>query len=207
LANNYDNAAWFYDALSRAVFGKAIINAQRYLLQHIPSNSNILIVGGGTGWVIDELTRLHASGLEITYVEISAKMMALSRKRNSGSNAVVFINSPIQDIQLREELDVVITPFLFDNFTQQTAQKVFSHLNAALKPGGLWLYADFELNGKWWQKSLLKTMHTFFKILCGVEASQLPDIKGLFAEQHYKASYSKAFYGDFIRATVYTKPV
>jgi ubiquinone/menaquinone biosynthesis C-methylase UbiE len=205
LANNYDNAAWFYDSLSRLVFGKAIINAQVYLLQHIPVRSNILIVGGGTGWILDELTKLYPAGLTITYVEVSAKMMAISTKRKVGANDVTFINSAIENVILQPDFDVVITPFVFDNFSETTAQKEFDHLTSALKPDGLWLYADFERTGKFWQKILLKIMHTFFKMLCDIEATRLPHVKHLFAEQCYKSVNSKTFLSDFIRATVYSR--
>ena len=204
MANNYDNAARFYDQLSRVVFGKAVINAQVYLLQHVPPASKILIAGGGTGWILEELTKVHPAGLKITYIEVSAKMMALSAKRNIRANEVIFINSPVEIAILPTDFDVVITPFLFDNFSQATSEKVFAHLNAALKPGGLWLYADFEPTGKLWQKLLLKSMHLFFKLLCGIEASQLPDVNLLFATRHYSLFHSKAFYGDFIKAKVYS---
>ncbi|MGY3213410.1 class I SAM-dependent methyltransferase [Mucilaginibacter sp. HD30] len=203
MANNYDNAAWFYDGLSRLVFGKAIVNTQVYLLQYINPLSKILIVGGGTGWILEKLTALHPASLEITYVEVSAKMMATSAKRHTGANDVTFITSAVENVVFPSDFDVVVTPFLFDNFSDTTAQKVFNHLNLALKPDGLWLYADFELTDKLWQKMLLKTMHTFFKILCGVEATKLPGVKHLFAEQRYRSLNSKAFFGDFIRATVY----
>jgi ubiquinone/menaquinone biosynthesis C-methylase UbiE len=97
MAANFNNSAWFYDNLSRLVYGKALINAQVYLLQYIPTDSKILIVGGGTGWVLEELTKIHPSGLSITYVEVSANMMALSNKRNIGHNWVVFINDAIEN--------------------------------------------------------------------------------------------------------------
>jgi len=206
MANNYDNAAWFYDSLSRMVFGKAIINSQIYLLQYIPSASKILIAGGGTGWILDELTRLHPSGLKVTYIEVSAKMMAKSAKRNIGINEVAFINAPVEDVILPSDFDVVLTPFLFDNFNLPTANLVFEHISATLKPGGLWLYADFEPTDKLWQLMLLKTMHAFFKIVCGVEANKLPDVKSLFAQQLYTTVKSKAFFRDFIKATVYSHP-
>jgi ubiquinone/menaquinone biosynthesis C-methylase UbiE len=206
VANNYDNAAWFYDRLSRLVFGKSIINAQVYLLEYITPASNILIVGGGTGWILDEITKLHPTGgLKITYVELSAKMMALSRKRNIGANDVKFINAAVENVQLPQAFDVVITPFLFDNFSRATAHRVFNNINSSLQPNGLWLYADFEPTGKMWQKMLLKIMHTFFKVLCGIEATKLPDVKHFFTDQRYKPVNSKAIFGDFIRATIYSR--
>jgi len=205
LANNYDNAAHFYDQLSQLVFGKALVNAQVYLLQFVPPGSNLLIVGGGTGWILEELTRLHHGGLSITYVELSAKMVALSKQKNTGNNEVKFINSAIEDADLTTGYDIIITPFLFDNFKQPHANKVFSQLNALLTPNGLWLYADFELNGKWWQSALLKTMHLFFKLLCRVEASKLPEVKALWDQNRYQQVQSKGFFGGFIRSAVYEK--
>src|SRR6201996_2756185 len=142
MASNYDNSAWFYDRLSRVVYGRALIRSQVYLLGHIPAGSKVLIVGGGTGWILEEIAKVHPSGLRITYVEISAKMLALSRKRNAGKNEVVYINDPVEHLTGADSFDVVFTPFLFDNFTEQTLQKVFAQLHKQLKPGGIWLNTD-----------------------------------------------------------------
>ena len=125
MAVNYDNSAWFYDRLSGLIYGKAIIRSQVYLLKYIPAGANILIVGGGTGWILEEITKIHPSGLKIIYVEISAKMMALSRKRNIGNNEVSYINESIENVPGPVNYNVVVTPFLFDNFTEQTLDKVF----------------------------------------------------------------------------------
>ena len=58
MASNYDNSAWFYDGLSRVVYGNALISSQVYLLQFIPSNATILIVGGGTGRLLEEIAKI-----------------------------------------------------------------------------------------------------------------------------------------------------
>ncbi|HEY2583916.1 MAG TPA: methyltransferase domain-containing protein, partial [Mucilaginibacter sp.] len=100
MAANYNNSAWFYDKLSGMVYGRALINAQVYLLQYIPEGAHVLIVGGGTGWILEEITKIHPSGLQITYVEIAADMIALSKKRNTGNNKVVFINEAIENVSL-----------------------------------------------------------------------------------------------------------
>ncbi|HEY0245617.1 MAG TPA: class I SAM-dependent methyltransferase [Mucilaginibacter sp.] len=205
MPSNYDNAAWFYDSLSRLVYGKAIIKAQVYLLQYIPPNSSLLIVGGGTGWILDRLTRLYSSGLKITYVEVSAKMMALSQKRNTGNNKVVFINDAIENLSGLPQFDVIITPFLFDNFNEVTFSVVFDHLNNLLIPGGLWLYTDFQLTGKWWQSVLLKSMLLFFKLLCNIESIKLHHIEPHFMQAGYQATGSKTFFKTFIISKAYTK--
>ncbi|MGF7042399.1 class I SAM-dependent methyltransferase [Mucilaginibacter lappiensis] len=203
MAANYNNSAWFYDRLARLVYGNALINAQLYLLDYIKPDTHILIVGGGTGWILNELTQIHPSGLKITYVEVAADMMVLSKKRDTGNNEVIFINDAIENVNLSPDFDVVITPFLFDNFTEQTLHIVFAHVHSLLKPGGLWLNADFQLTGKWWQQFLLKSMFLFFKIICGIEASKLPGIEIYFTSNNYKVISEKTFFNDFIVAKVY----
>jgi len=205
MASNYNNAAWFYDGLAKLVYGKALIKAQVYLLQFIRPNANILIVGGGTGWILEKLTSIYPAGLSITYVEISEKMTALSRKRNAGNNRVAFINNSIENIDLPADFDVVITPFLFDNFTEETLQTVFYRISSLLKGDGFWLNTDFQLTGKWWQSLLLKSMFLFFKIWCNIEASRLPEIDRTFEQTGYKAIAEKTFLGDFIVSRVYGK--
>lgn len=205
MAANYNNSAWFYDSLSRLVYGHALINAQQYLIRYIEPGSNILIAGGGTGWILDEITKLHPAGLHITYVEVAPNMIALSQKRNTGTNEVVYINNAVENVPLAHDFDTVITPFLFDNFTDQTLKTVFNHIHALLKPGGLWLNADFQLTGKWWQQFLLKSMFIFFRIVCGIEASKLPHIESHFTQNSYKTISHKTFFNEFILAQVYSK--
>jgi ubiquinone/menaquinone biosynthesis C-methylase UbiE len=203
MSANYNNSAWFYDRLSRLVYGRALINAQLFLLNFIPPGSKILIAGGGTGWILEEITKLHLEGLNITYVEIAPKMMSLSKKRNTGGNKVDFINSDIEDVALSADFDVVITPFLFDNFTQNNMERISVHIQACLKPRGLWLNCDFQLSGKWWQTVLLKTMFLFFRAVCNIEASKLPDIRKQFKLLGYKSIQRKAFFDEFIISAVY----
>ncbi len=206
MAANYNNSAWVYDLLSRIVYGRAIINAQVYLLQYISTNSRILIVGGGTGWILEELTKLHVAGLDITYVEVSANMITKSKKRNTGCNKVVFINDAIENVVLPTNFDVIITPFLFDSFTEQTLQRVFNHIHQSLITKGIWLNCDFQLTNKWWQQVLLKSMFWFFKTLCNIEASKLPDIEKQFYRHGYETLTIKTFFGDFIVSKVYKLP-
>jgi cyclopropane fatty-acyl-phospholipid synthase-like methyltransferase len=97
-------------------------------------------------------------------------MMALSQKRNTGTNKVIYINQAMEQTRFTGDFDVVITPFLFDNFTEENLPGIFNQIHKTLKPGGLWLYTDFQLTGKWWQYASVKSMLLFFKVLCGVES-------------------------------------
>jgi ubiquinone/menaquinone biosynthesis C-methylase UbiE len=207
VGNNYNKIAGIYDFLSRVVFQKSIINAQKFLLQHILPNSKILIVGGGTGWILEELSKMYNEGIEITYVEKSRQMIALSKQKNTQHNTVEFINKGIEEYSTGKKFDAVFTAFLFDNFQQDKIEFIFSQLHPFLKPNGLWLYADFihhKNNAAWWQKFLLKTMYLFFRLTCNIETQQLIDMSPYFAKSYNKIS-EKHFYHNFIKAAVYKK--
>jgi ubiquinone/menaquinone biosynthesis C-methylase UbiE len=205
MAANYNNSAWFYDRASRLIYGKALICSQVYLLPFIPKNSKILIVGGGTGWILEKIAKIHPSGLKITYAEIAPKMMAISKKRNAGNNQVDFITGAVENVALDCDFDVVITPFLFDNFTEESFHKIFAHVHDALKLNGLWLNTDFRPTGKWWQKILLRSMFLFFRLICGIEAKKLPDIQAAFDKYDCRTIEQRSFFGDFILSAVYRK--
>jgi len=204
---NYDKIARFYDVLSRIIFGKNIVQAQVCLLQYVPANSSILIIGGGTGWILEELVKIHATGLMIDYVENAVQMMALSKNRNCAGNVVNYINLPVEDFKAKGKYDVIITPFILDNFTQKKAEIIFNQLHVMLKKQGIWLYADFvysKTEGRLWQKILLKTMYLFFSITTGIETLELADVSGYF-KQDYELFFERRFYFKFIKAIAYQK--
>ncbi len=204
--NNYNRIAWCYDLLSQLVFGKAIKKAQTAILPYIFPGSKVLIVGGGTGWILEEISKLYSSGLAITYVDASEKMVHKSKHRNCGLNAIEFINKPVEDLQLKGgAYDVIITSFFFDNFSQMNCQLIFKQLHNSLKQNGIWLYADFEQStnrGQYWQMFLLKFMYLFFRVICKLEANKLPDIKAVFSMYGYELLTEKLSCKSFIVANV-----
>jgi len=206
MKGNYDTVAPFYDWLSRLIFGEAILQAHTFLVNAIPAGSSVLIIGGGTGYILEEMSKKHASGLQITYVDISEKMIAFSKQRNVGGNDVLFINKSISDVAFYRKFDVVITPFFIDNFSNSTAKIIFDKMDFILAADGLWLFADFQSKkNKLWQKWLLKLMYLFFRIVCNIEASHLPDSPLFFKEYNYKSMDARTFYKDFIYAAIYKK--
>lgn len=210
MLNNYDKIAGYYDFLSRMVFLRSQVKAQIAQLQYIPANSRILIAGGGTGWILDEITKVQPSGLTITYVELSSKMLDLSRKRETGSNTVHFVELPIEEFIHSESYNVVITAFLFDNFSAPRIKIVFHQLDEALEEKGLWLFTDFQYEegtGKRWQLFLLKTMYLFFRNIAQIEAQSLVQTAHYFREAGYLDIAEKYYYGRFIKSTVYCKMV
>lgn len=208
MVNNYDKIARYYDVLSRAVFRQSQIIAQVNQLKFIKENTAILIVGGGTGWILDEISKLNLTGLSITYVEISSKMVALSKKRIHSNNQIEFINIGIEEFAAVSNFDLILTPFVFDNFSRQRAEMVFDKLDSLLNKNGYWFLTDFTTQGKnanWWKKIFLKLMYTFFKMISNVEAKTLVDVYPIFSKSGYTILEERFYYSQFIKATVFKK--
>jgi ubiquinone/menaquinone biosynthesis C-methylase UbiE len=206
--NNYDPVAPFYDSLSRLIFGRSQVNAQIEQLKHIPAGARILIVGGGTGWVLEEIARVHASGLAITYVEISAKMLSRAKTKESGNNLVHFVHAGIEQFTPPGKFDLIHTAFLFDNFSASRVNLVFDHLDDLLQEGGLWLFCDFKLKQQdryGWKHIMLKMMYLFFRTIAGVEAKKLHEVEALFNLKNYQIISRKAHYRGFIESIIFRK--
>jgi ubiquinone/menaquinone biosynthesis C-methylase UbiE len=168
------------------------------------AGDRVLIVGGGTGWVLESLPRR----VSVTYVESSAKMIALARKRTSKPEEVQFVCQPVEDFQTEDRYDVLLTGFLFDNFSAGRSKQVLAHLDTLLVPGGRWLYTDFRdkrTAGKWWQRLLMGSMYLFFRWISRVEGRYMVETGPLFAAAGYRRAYEATFYGGLIETVTYCK--
>lgn len=201
----YDNASFFYDRLSALVFGRQLHDAQAYFLHLIPVKAKVLIVGGGSGWILQAIDEVHPEGLLITYIDASPKMTAKARDGYHGSNLVDFIPEAILEVEIAGKYDVVITPFFFDNFKEREAAAIFNRLNNFLEKGGLWLYTDFKDSSVTTHKLLLKSMYLFFFLLCGVKARKLPDMEQLFGKHGYILKEENEFVKGFVESRVRVK--
>ena len=112
MKSNYKYIAWVYDWLAKLVFGSKLELAKQALLSEIPTGAKILIVGGGTGSIIEYLAALNKK-IEIGFVEQSKYMMDYAKKRNSTGLDIKYYNQSIVDFKLKG-YDVVITNFFFD---------------------------------------------------------------------------------------------
>ncbi len=199
----FDKIASVYDGLAQLVFGNSIKQAQLYFLNEIAPQSNVLILGGGTGWLLAELLKLNPT-CEVWYIEASEKMLKLSKLKTNHSSRVHFIHGTEDSIPNETKFDVVITNFYLDLFTNTALDSVLAKIQEAGKPGTLFLATDFIDRKKWWQSILLKTMYIFFHNTCKVEASRLPDWHQQLTKRNLVQKKSKLFFGEFIETTVYS---
>jgi tRNA (cmo5U34)-methyltransferase len=201
--NGFNQIAPFYDALAKIVYGKSVIHAQLHFLNSIEDGSRVLILGGGTGWILKELLSLRP-GCEVYYVEASDKMISLSKAKIQSHHRVHFIHGTEESIPTPLQVDVVITNFYLDVFSIQQLQVVASKINDSVRARGGWIVTDFA-SDKWWHILLLKVMYRFFKTFCKIEASRLPDCAAVIKGLEFAEVDSKEFYNGFIKTTFYKR--
>ncbi|MFC5272181.1 class I SAM-dependent methyltransferase [Adhaeribacter terreus] len=211
MQNNFNFVAPFYDPLSKLIFGQSIKNSQLSLLPFIPENVTVLIIGGGTGWILEEMLKQNKTS-KILYLEVSEKMLAQSKKRyaklsQNSETKVEFRLGTEQTLQPEETFDVIFTGFLLDLFQPENLQKLMQKLHGHLKPNGLWLVADFAPQNAtyFWQKSLLKTMVLFFKLTANLQANTLPEIEKALENFPLEQLNKHLFYHNLIFAATYRK--
>lgn len=200
--NGFDRIASVYDQLAKLVFGNSIKQAQVYFLNDIPSQSKVLILGGGTGWFLQHLLVLRPDS-EVWYIEASLKMLELSKNTTNNSSHVHFIHGTEDNLPMGVQFDVVITNFYFDLFMEVQLDLILERIHTALKPSSIWLVTDFVAGKKEWQEGMLKVMYIFFRLTCQIESSKLPNWNQQLAKKSWVKSSSKYFYRKFIEATVY----
>lgn len=199
-ASDFDKVAFIYDRLAKLIFGRSITESQKHFLNGIPTRAKVLILGGGTGWILEELLLLKPD-VKVCYIEASIKMIERTKRRKTSGSSVQFIHGTEKYIP-NDQFNVVITNFYLDLFTTESLKKVVTGIKESLAPNATWIATDFR-NRTWWNKALLTLMYTFFQITTNIEARKLPDWNGVLLESGGRQTESKYLYGNFIEATVY----
>ncbi len=201
--NNFDAVAPFYDRLSKVIFGRSIRYAQTFYLNKIPLEAKVLIIGGGTGWILTELLTLNPN-CRVWYVEASYKMMELAKtKAKTYSNKIIFIHGTENSIPDGIIFDSVITPFYLDLFSHENCDCAIQKIRSSLQANGIWIAIDF-VNTTWWHGVMLSIMYRFFRITCSIEAMTLPYWQKLMADNGLLEVESQTFYGGFIKSVQFT---
>lgn len=172
MKNDFNTIAPIYDALARIAFGRSLDRAQQSFLSHVEPNAKVLIVGGGTGKILEWLP--EGLDLQIDYVEMSQGMLRKASARVSKDNQVQFICQDIREV--RGQYDIIIANFFLDCFSSKDLESILSHLKGLLDPKGKLLVTDFYPTNVWHHKLLIKSMHWFFRTITQLEADQLVDI-------------------------------
>lgn len=200
--NNFDKVAPFYDRLAGLIFGKPIKKAQTEYLHLIKAGSKILILGGGTGWILKEILD-RQTDVEISYVEKSTRMIDLAKTACSNDN-IEFVNLAFEEWQTEEKFDFIMCNFFLDVFqSQKLKNQIIPKIKSLIAENGRLLVADFQVNQPMWQKMLLWAMHRFFGLFSNMESQKLINLNELLTANRLKEVSAAYFFKRMIFSRVY----
>lgn len=211
--SGFDRVAALYDPLARLVFGQALQAAQLAALEAgLPGGAPaVLIIGGGTGWVLLQVLRLRPQA-RVVYLEASPQMLARSRQLLAqelpeAAVQVEFRLGTEAALEPTDTFDAVITFFFLDLFEPQRLRLLMARLNQARQPAAPWLLADFAAPRRWWQRGLLAAMYGFFRLTTGISGRHRPPIQEELARLQLRRSSHAAFFGGMVEAEVWQPAV
>ncbi len=199
--NNFDRIAPVYDLLAGIVFGKSIRRAQTLFLKEIPQGGHVLVLGGGTGWLLAELLSLNPN-CKVVYIDASLKMVEMAKKKAEGSNNVFFVHGTENSVPRGIEFDAIITHFYLDLFGQESCTKVVSLIRSSCHHRTLWLACDF-MNRTWWHSAMLCVMYRFFRVMTSLNVREFPEWKKSIRQSGFVEISSKDFSKGFISSALF----
>ncbi|MBI1222674.1 MAG: methyltransferase domain-containing protein [Bacteroidetes bacterium] len=204
--NDYNLLAPFYDWLGKAMFFGAIAKSQRRFLHDIPINARILFIGGGTGFLLNDL--LESARPEcIYYVEKSSEMIRKSEEActHQDNQKVHFIHGTQDDLPDEFSCNVVLSFFFFDQFEAKELMEIFHLLDKKTSAEAWWLWSDFIPPETWWQRILMNTMLRFFQFTTELSTRRVFHVPEMFVQSGYLIEKEDFFYKGFIRSVVMKK--
>jgi ubiquinone/menaquinone biosynthesis C-methylase UbiE len=202
--SNYNYIAWCYDGLAKIVYGRKLERAKQAFLEEIPGQAKVLVIGGGTGKVIDYLQKSAKQG-EIDFIEPSAQMIRRAEKRDRSKLNINFYQQSILEFK-KTDYDFILVNFFFDQFALPEAQQILQHVKAKLKPEGQLIFSDFILTNNYRDKLITQAMYLFFKITTGISASALLSHDLLFSSAGFYARSTQKISRNILAVTYSLEP-
>jgi len=210
-AADYGPLAPVYDLLAAVAFGGSLRRAQRATLAAglagLGPQPRILVLGGGTGWVLEPLWQ-HCPTAQVLYVEVAASMVATTRARlarrppPAGAHVELRHGSEA-DLQPGESFDAIITFFVLDSFLPHALPAALGRLLAARAPQAPWLVVDFWPAHAGWRRSLLQVMYFFFRVTVRLQARFMPPWPAALTALGLRTTWEQRFFGKAVAAQVW----
>lgn len=192
-------AEW-YDFLAHLVFGKTWNELQSRAASDLNLHKNVLIIGGGTGKILEELN--HPT---VTYLELSPSMIQKARTRKTTSR-VGWINDNFLTWTTDQKYDAIYCPFFLDVFTLIELKIVIQKISKFMEDGGSFYVLDFQ-RGNWFQQQLTRLMIFFFKVFAGLKSGTLNDISHHIRAQGWEVTQESLYFDQWIFYRSFVKSV
>ena len=198
--NNFNLVAPVYEWLKKLVFGQTLAKAEAHFTQLIGEHDRVLIVGGGHGKIMQSLP----PNCHIDYLEYSSAMIKKATKNADGRN-VNFIHGDFLEVTLTQQYDWVLTNFFLDVFSSANLQLACQKIHRLVKADGKVMVTDFSEVNHLQGRLLLWVMHTFFKLVAGLESSTIQPIRQQLQASGFEVSEEKIFSGGKVFSVIFKK--
>lgn len=198
----YNLIAPFYDDLAGLVFGQPLFDAQTFYFSEIPDGGKVLILGGGSGWILPFLFR-QKPNVHVSYVDASERMIELAKTRNYPVAQVQFILGTEASIPVNFQFDAIILNFYVDGFSFNQLPSRLQLINVHMKTNAVWLVTDFAHTGKPSHRFILWLTHVFFRILIKHPNKRLVEWWKVFEQSRLKLTKEKSWSDGLIKSVLY----
>ena len=199
----YRYIAPIYAWLEKLVFRQILSRSRSFGLDVIQGGAKVLILGGGSGEVLNYLPNC-----EIDYVESSESMIIRASKK-VGDRIVHFQQVPFSKFRSSTAYDHIICQYFLDLFEEEEFNELLEHLDHLSADHTLLHVADFRINnresGKWWQRGLVKLMYSFFRITTGLKTGDLPAIEHILKRANYVEKEGQSWMKGLVFASVWSR--
>ena len=143
-------------------------------------------------------------------------MLALARRRLAGDGRAVprvrFEHADVFSASLAPaHYDAVVTLFFLDCFSTEQVAALRDRIQPSLKPGAAWLFADFAIPARGWQRwrarAWLAVLYAFFRWQTKLSARSLPESERLLFEAGWRPRVIREFQGGLVRTVLFQQEV
>ncbi len=208
-APNFDSLARAYRLLEVIAFGRTLERARFCMLDRLAGCRDILVLGEGDGRCLARLVSAVPAA-RIHCVDASAAMLDRAARRIAGTEAarrVTFVRADAFAADFPPAgYDAVVTLFFLDCFRAEQVALLVERVAAAVKPGGLWLFADFAIPAaglaRIRARLVLAVLYAFFRWRTGLPARELPPSEKILCKAGFFPVDERSFSGGFIRSAL-----
>lgn len=208
---NFDRLAPIYRALEFVAFGGDLERARFCHLDALRDCREIVVLGEGDGRCLARLVRI-APQARIHCVDASPAMLTAASRRLTPEDRrrVRFTVGDARTVAFeRSRYDAVITLFFLDCFSPAEVAAIARRLGESCTPGAVWLFADFVLPPRGWQrlraKIWLTALYTFFRWQTGLQTRALPPSETAIEQAGFHPDAVVTLQHGLLRSAVYRR--
>lgn len=207
----FDRIASIYDAVAGIASFNQINKSQLAFIANLSTQASCLIIGGGTGYFLQKLLEINTT-IQVTYIEASAKMLALAQKRierniPDAAARVTFVCMRVENAPLNS-YDVIVCNYFLDLFDEVHVNKLVSALKKQLNPQGLLYITDFHIPEtnrflKWGTQLGLAILYTLFRFGTKISATRLPQTEQILQDHGFSILVSEKYLRGILMCSLY----